>query len=205
MSELTQILGEIKKQRIKIYKVIDIDLSVERINFEYLDVGTYLYVLANSGVGFVRFNEYSEDNLSLLKFRSIKIPFHRFFISNTAQAGCSLSLAIGVQSEYFDISDLGSTLAGGAITEATSPTLYNDTCTVAATEYSRSLVECRKFLIKARGGQLKVCFTSGQSGSVYILLNDSQSYNEDFIHPTALTLYFQSATAGMIAEILKWV
>jgi len=57
MSELTQILSEIKKQRIKIYKVIDIDLSVERINSEYLDVGTYVYVLANSGIGFVRFNE----------------------------------------------------------------------------------------------------------------------------------------------------
>lgn len=205
MSELTQILSEIKKQRIKIYKILDIDLSVAKTNFEYLDVGTYVYVLNNSGVAYIRFNELSEDTLSLLKFRAIKIPFYRFYITNTAQAGCSISLAIGVQSEYFDISDLGSTIAGGIITEATSPTLYNDVCTVAATEYSRSLGECRKFLIKARGGQVKVCFTSGQSGTNYILLNDNQAYNEDLIHPTALILYFQSPTAGAIVEIVKWL
>ena len=167
--------------------------------------GSYVYVLVQTGSVTIILNELEGDPIDLLKFRAIKAPFYRFFLTNTAQSGTSIKLAIGVQSEYFEIDDSGASILGGVITEAVASSLFNDTCTVANTERQWTLGECRKFLIKPRGGQLKVCFTSGQSGTVYILLNDGQAYNEDLLHSTALTLYYQSPTAGTIAEILKWL
>ena len=202
---LKGLLESIKAQRIKIYKVIDIDLSVARLDFEYLEVGTYMYVLALTGSASIRYNEFTEDLVDLVKYRSLKIPFYRFYITNTLQIGAACKLAIGIQSEFFELADMGVFVVGGVITEANSPSLYNALCSTPGTEYSQALGECRKFLIKPRGGQLKVCFTSGQSGTNYILLNDGVSYSEDFIHPSALTLYFQSPTASVMAEIVKWI
>jgi len=88
--------------------------------------------------------------------------------------------------------------------KATTPTIYNVTCTNADTEYSQTLpANTKKFTIKARGGSLKVCFTSGQSGTTYILLADGQSWSEDNIEFSG-TLYFQSPSAGTVAEIIAW-
>lgn len=205
MNDFKQSLDEIKKQRIKIYSIITFDLSIVRSNEPFQMTGSYVYVLASTGTATIRFNELTDDPIDLLKFRAISIPFYRFFITNIAQSGVSITLAIGVITETFKIDDSGASILGGVLTEATSPTLYNPICTNANTEYSQSLEECRKFTIKPRGGPLKVCFTSGGSGTTYILLNDGQPYGEDMIHPTALTLYFQSTVAGTVVEIIKWL
>jgi len=90
------------------------------------------------------------------------------------------------------------------IERGTSPTIYNVTCTNADTEYSQALpASTKKFTVKARGGSLKICFTSGQSGTTYVLLEDGQSWSEDGIVFNG-TLYFQSPAAGTIAEIIAW-
>jgi len=92
------------------------------------------------------------------------------------------------------------------IEKATTPAIYNVTCTTANTEYSQALpANARKFLIKPRGtGDLKVCFTSGASGTTYATVKSGASYYEDLIQPSALTFYFQSPTAGEVAEIVAW-
>jgi hypothetical protein len=90
------------------------------------------------------------------------------------------------------------------VTRPTTPTIYNKTCTSANTEYSQTLPEkTKKFTLKARGGTVKVCFTSGQSGTTYIELTDGQSWSEDNIEFTG-TVYYQSPTAGTILEIVAW-
>lgn len=89
---------------------------------------------------------------------------------------------------------------------ATTPTVYNATCTAANTEYSQALPsKTRKFFVKARGGIVKLCFTSGQSGATFIQIADGACYWEDFVLLTGITLYFQSPTAGAVVEIIAWV
>lgn len=204
------------RQGIRAYKTQIIDLSTARANELLTIEGNYLFVFDasdfSSNVG-VRFNEVYMDSLTLTKSRGLRIPFYRVYLTNAAQPGKSLTLIYGVSDTPIEaIAQVEVTLSGEVeITEAvvevaTGPTLYNVDCTLAATEYSQALPGgTRKFTIKARGGDLKVCFTNGQSGATYILLTDGQSLSEDNLSLTGKTIYFQSPTAGADAEILAWV
>lgn len=89
---------------------------------------------------------------------------------------------------------------------ATTPVVYNVIMTTAATEYSQALpANTRKFLVKCRGAyDIKVCFTSGQSGTTYVTAPSGMAYWEDLIQPSSITLYFQCATAAQVAEIVAW-
>jgi hypothetical protein len=88
------------------------------------------------------------------------------------------------------------------------PKIYNVTCTLADTEYSQALSSFSgKFEIKPRdpSTDIKVSFTSGQSGSLYWTIFGGAS--DENIGPFAgvKTVYFQSATAGAIVEILEFL
>lgn len=99
------ILDEIKKQRIKTYHVLTFPLDSARSDFELYITGGYLYVLSLTGTASIRINELAGDSIDLFKNREIFSPFYRLFLTNTAQAGLTLVLAIGVQSDYFQIRD----------------------------------------------------------------------------------------------------
>ena len=90
---------------------------------------------------------------------------------------------------------------------STTPTISNVTCTNANTEYSQALpANCKRFFIQLRTVKdLKVSFTSGQSGTTYFTVPAGGQYAEDSLLLTARTLYFQSTTAGVVAEIVAWV
>jgi hypothetical protein len=87
-----------------------------------------------------------------------------------------------------------------------TPTVYNKTMTAANTEYSQALpANVKKFLIKCRTQYaIKACFTAEASGTTYVTVGAGQSYWEDGIKAASLTLYFQCATAGQVAEIIAW-
>lgn len=205
MTIFNQIIDKIKKERIRTYQIIDFDLSTARSNMQFDIAGNYIYVLSLDGTITLKFNELINDKIDLIKFRVIKTPFYRFFINHSAQTGKICKIAIGIETDFFEIDDFGINLTQKVIEEATGVTLYNVTCTVPNTEYSQNIGECRKFLVKPRLGDLKLCFTSSQSGTLYINLSDGQSYCEDLIHHTNLSLYFQSPVAGTIVEIIKWL
>lgn len=205
MSVFKQVIEQIKKDRIKTYQIVEFDLSTARSSVQFDIAGNYIYVLSLNGLVDLRFNELINDKVNLIEFRVIKTPFYRFFIDHTAQIGKTCKIAIGIETEFFEVADFGFTITQKMIEEATGVTLYNATCTLANTEYSQALNECRKFLIKPRNADLKVCFVSGQSGTNYLSLAQNQTYYEDLIHPSTLTLYFQSPTAGCIVEIIKWL
>lgn len=98
-----------------------------------------------------------------------------------------------------------------ALELAAKPVIYNVTLTDANTEYSQALpAGVRKFSIQCRNPavDIKLAFTSGQSGTTYLTILGNSAYNEDFIHAPlgyTLTLYMQStSTSAPIAEIVAW-
>ncbi|MBM4240565.1 MAG: hypothetical protein FJ150_02665 [Euryarchaeota archaeon] len=89
---------------------------------------------------------------------------------------------------------------------AITPVIYNVTLTNANTEYSQALpanttkitIQCRTYY------DIKLAFTSGESGTKYITIKAGDTYWEDNIKGTGRTLYMQSAQAGVITEIIVW-
>ncbi|MBS7622809.1 hypothetical protein KEJ39_03935 [Candidatus Bathyarchaeota archaeon] len=93
--------------------------------------------------------------------------------------------------------------------KSTSANIYNVTMTNADTEYSQALPSnCKKFLIHTRDGtSFRLAFVTGKVATPtepYFTIPASQSYYEDFIEPSSLTLYFACGTAGKTVEIIAW-
>jgi hypothetical protein len=201
---LQALFDEIKKDKIKVYSILTIPLDAVLLNKEIIYSGSYLFVL-DMPTGMttcqVRFNDYSQDAVDLMKQRVITTPFTRLYFNTSAVAGGILKLAIGVLSETFDIKDFSTTIS---LALPATPVINNTVCNVAGTEYSVAApAHCDQFTIKARGGALKVCFTAAGSGTTYISLSDGQSWTEINIDFSG-TLYFQSPTAGCVAETVFW-
>jgi hypothetical protein len=111
---MEKIFDEIKRQRIKTYYTLTIDLATARSNEAFNMVGTSIYVMTVTGLtssAQIRLNDISNDPIELLQYRRINSPFYRFFITNTAQAGYSIQLAIGIGSEWFSMEDYPSSVS----------------------------------------------------------------------------------------------
>ena len=92
---------------------------------------------------------------------------------------------------------------------ATTPAIYNVTMTLADTEYSQALpANTKKFLIHTRDGTaFRLAFVTGKVATPtapYFTILANDSYYEDLIQPTTLTLYFGCASAGKIIELIVW-
>ena len=104
---------ELRGQRIQVYNTIEIDLSIARSNQEHVFTGNYIYAMEATDVDAsvnIRFNELFRANINLVKGRGVRCPFYRFYLSNTAQAGKTLILAIGIEAADFEIFDMGKAL-----------------------------------------------------------------------------------------------
>lgn len=104
---------ELRAQRVQVYNTIEIDLSIARSNIEYVFTGTYVYAMEATDVDAyvnIRFNELFRSNINLVKGRGVRCPFYRFYLSNAAQAGKTLTLAIGIEAADFEIFDVGKAL-----------------------------------------------------------------------------------------------
>ena len=90
--------------------------------------------------------------------------------------------------------------------QANTTTIYNLTLTNADTEYSQALpANTKKYMIGCRtANAMKLAFTSGQSGTTYFTIPANRYYWEDMIDTPSLTIYLQSPTAGVVAEIIAW-
>lgn len=94
---------------------------------------------------------------------------------------------------------------------AAKPEIFNLTLTDANTEYSQVLpVGVRKFTFQSRdiNADIKVSFTSGESGTKFLTILGNSSFGENFIEApigSALTIYAQTeSTGGPILEIITW-
>jgi len=116
---------ELRAQRVQVYNEIVLDLSVARTNVEHIFTGTYIYASEATDVDAnvsVRFNELFRANIKLVQGRGIRCPFYRFYLTNTAQAGKTLTLVIGIESADFEIFDVGKALGiTGFVNTVASP------------------------------------------------------------------------------------
>lgn len=201
--------------RPQIYKTLTVDLANARSNEEIIITGNYLIMYEATDYSTnidVRFNETSADAINITKSRGMKIPFYRLYLSNAAQPGKTVSFIFGVADNPVEfLQEVVVTVSGeiaiaeNVIEQATGPVIYNVPCVIAATEYSQALpANARKFTVKARGGDLQLCFIATESGSNYFTLADGQAISEDLLKLTGKTLFFRSSLAGTVAEILTW-
>ena len=86
------------------FKSITVDLSVARTKVEYSEYGEGFYVNTLDGTCYIILNEEEVDPIGLYAGRKCYTDFYRFFITNTAQAGKTLSLIVFKQGA-FDIFD----------------------------------------------------------------------------------------------------
>lgn len=93
------------------------------------------------------------------------------------------------------------------ISGRSTPTIVNQTITLANTEYSIVIPSTAKsFLVRTRNGsQLLLAWVSGETVTNYLTVNRHVCYNEcDLSLTSSLTLYFQGASAGDVLELLYW-
>lgn len=104
---------DLRKQRVQLYNTITINLATARTNEEHVFTGNYIYALEGTDVDAnvdLRFNELFRPNINLVKGRGVRVPFYRFYVTNAAQAGKTITLAIGIESDSFEIFDVGKAL-----------------------------------------------------------------------------------------------
>ena len=104
---------ELKAQRVQLYNSIKIDLATARTNKEMVFTGNYIYALEATDVDAnldIRFNELFRAAINIKKGRGVRIPFFRFYLTNIAQAGKTLTLAIGIEASDFEVFDVGKAL-----------------------------------------------------------------------------------------------
>ena len=96
---------------------------------------------------------------------------------------------------------------------ASTPYIYNKTLTSANTEYSQALPDgTRKFRIFAmdtnkrypHGDVLKVCFTSGGSGTTFFPIPAGSYWEQNDVSLTSKTLYFRSPTGSAKVIIMAF-
>lgn len=105
---------ELKSQRVQVYKILQLDLATARTDEEFVITGNYVYAITATDVdttASLRFNEQFRSLVPLYLGRGVKAPFYRVFITNTAQAGKTIDLAFGVESETFEVFDVGKALS----------------------------------------------------------------------------------------------
>lgn len=210
MRSFAEQISDIKANNSQVYATRTIDLSTARSNEEFSVAGNYFIILdatdLNANIQ-IRFNTLAADQLTFKKRQGVEVPFYRLFITNSAQAGKTITLIYGINDTPLKIVDQSSVFDINSVAhqESNGVNLYNKTCVAAATEYSQALpANTKKLTVKARGGAAQVCYTSGQSGTTYIYLADGQAMSEDLLYLNGVTLYFQSPTAGAVVEIVAW-
>lgn len=96
----------------------------------------------------------------------------------------------------------------GSAGTVTTPTINNLTATLANTEYSHAFAANTKefyLYVRSGGGDLKVSFTSGQSGTNYLTIGPTGFIAQSNIAAASLTIYYQATQAGTEIEVLSWV
>jgi len=136
-----QKLAEQQKRDFKNYLVVTFGLDAARINEAHSIPGDLLYVngvSSDSAAATVRFNRSTNDAVELKLHTKIETVFTSIFITNTAQAGESIELIIGIN---FDIENL---LQRSEVQQVLNLTHANPDTNVAAAAHP-----CNSAIIKA--------------------------------------------------------
>jgi len=201
---------ELQSQRIQIYDTLVIDLATARSNEERTFVGNYLYVLEATDVGTtldIRFNQSFRGAIPLVKGRGVRAPFYRFYLTNAAQAGKTITLAIGVESESFEIFDVGKALEiTGPVETITGIEDYQVVAGNAEDDWgvgtSFTEIVCRiDFFIWDNPAQIRILDVQSIMGPIFEVSIGFYS-----IDCRAKGFYIKNKTAGQIArfQVIGW-
>lgn len=80
------------------YKILPLDLATARSKKEYELPGYHICVVKLDGSATLRLNKTTADELDLSLIEWLSSPFSKFYVTNTAQSGKTLILAIGSRS-----------------------------------------------------------------------------------------------------------
>lgn len=174
----------------------------------------------------IRFNSPSNPDYEANKYRRFKaskeIPFKKLYITNTAQAACTLILKCGgdksvVAERESAIAEIVNPVAlkdsaGNTIdpvSEAGTPTPYNVVMTLANTEYSQELpANTKRFSMQMRENDtaFRIAYVTGKVAAPtepYYTIQGAKEYYEPDLNFTG-TIYFACASAGKHIEIMAW-
>ena len=143
MNREDRLLEDVKRRYQK-FKVVRFDLSVLQVDTKFSIAGDFLYVekmSSTTAAASLRFARDREDTIDLKSGRWIRGIFHEIYLSNVAQAGEWIELAIGVEVE------IGDNDVGAAIGQAQAAILI--THANADTNQAGGANACNKVLIKA--------------------------------------------------------
>lgn len=99
-----------------IYDVIEIDLSVERIDEKHQFEGDSIAIIQIDNQAYIKLNDVRNKNIDLIKIRLIRTPFNEYFISNSASSGTlyllvgSKGIFSGLTRPFLDIDDIDASL-----------------------------------------------------------------------------------------------
>lgn len=96
------------------YKILTLDLGIARANVEYLISGYNLAVISRSptAAATIKLNTTTAEAIDLASTNHIESKFQRFYITNTAQTGLTIVLAIG-EENFKLVSQLATSLLAG--------------------------------------------------------------------------------------------
>lgn len=101
-------LDEIKKERPKLYHVQEFDLSTARRREEFTFAGNNCRVIDASDLDAkieIIFNELFYDAIPMRLGRLVEMPFYRMYVTHAAQTGKTLTIAVAMETDMFDIRD----------------------------------------------------------------------------------------------------
>ena len=190
----------------KYYETV-LDLGVARLNFRIEMLGSFFFVRTASNVNAnidVKLNSPANPAINLTRFTGLICAFDSVYITNVVQANQTISVFISSDFNRLRYLALKTDVIIGYDNPHRLP-IRHAHCVVAATEYNLVLSPWASgFMIKARGGPIQFCFVALGSGVDYILLADGQSFFIDDVRiGDPYTLYFQSANAGTVIELLE--
>ena len=84
------------------YNIINIDLSIPRVNQVYNLTGNSIKVLNATSDCFIQFDDTTQDPINLLLVDEIKIKFKKFYLSNMGMKNQSITIIV---SENFNLND----------------------------------------------------------------------------------------------------
>lgn len=131
MPSFAEKLATLRQEAPERYSSFTLSLAAARANVEFPIAGSYFYIhdgTDSAATITVRFNELRNNPLPVVRGEGYKLPFYRMFITNTAQAGKSVTVVIGVE-EPGDFEILQNRFSVDALVEntlATSLWVKND-------------------------------------------------------------------------------
>ncbi len=149
---------------------------------------------------YVKFDNVNAPGIPLRKNMGIKVPFSKLYFTNFSSFDATVKILIAPNASKFSMFQSEGEILGKGVTNVI---IGNVTCTNSAQEYDYDihLNPAKTIMIKARGGDLKLAFAVGTSGTIYTLIKDGSGLILDDLL-TGYHFYFQSPTAGAVAEII---